>query len=116
MPVSMPVLRSPVRSTWLRFPFLGPVAIYVGVSAHPALIVIMRILRWLGFWFAVVAGGVPLLAYESPSYHVGKHGGVVFRSGPFDLELALLAPTEVYALYFIDTSGKELPASVVSDV
>jgi hypothetical protein len=76
----------------------------------------MRLLRWLGFSFALAAGSAPLSAYDGRTYPVGKHGGIVFTSGPFDLEFALLVPKGYYALYFYSASGEELPASVVSDV
>jgi hypothetical protein len=75
----------------------------------------MRLLRWLGFSFALAVGSAPLSAYGQ-AYPVAQHGGIVFTSGPFDLEFVLLAPKGRYAVYFHDTSGEELPASVVSDV
>lgn len=43
------------------------------------------------------------------------HGGVLFASGPVDAEF-VLKPNAGYQLYFTDSKGGELPASVVNDL
>jgi hypothetical protein len=76
----------------------------------------MRLLRFLGLCLLLTAGSSKAFGHDGQADHVAKHGGIVFTNGPFDLEFVLLAPKGRYAVYFNDTSGEELPASIVSDV
>lgn len=76
----------------------------------------MRFLRLIGVLFALAVGSTLLSVYAGQVQHLARHGGLILANGPFDLELVPLARNGRYALYVSDTSGKELPASVVSDI
>jgi hypothetical protein len=60
--------------------------------------------------FAVLAGLIVLagFAYGAPP---PKHGGITFISGPLAVELVLLKPSGGYQVYFMDSTGEEVPAS-----
>jgi hypothetical protein len=64
-------------------------------------------------WMAATVASA--LAHDGQPDHPAKHGGVMFASGPFDLEFVLQGKGR-YAVYFNTAAGEELPASTASGV